>query len=838
METRREFLTKAALIPGASVLTTLIALIEKAAAIAPDPESTFLDAEHVVVLMQENRSFDHAFGTLRGVRGFNDPRAIKLPNGNPVWMQTNDAGETFVPFRLNLKETNATWMGSLPHSWTDQVDARNGGWLDRWLQAKKSGHSEYTHLPLTLGYYTREDIPFYYALADAFTVCDQNFCSSLTGTTPNRLHLWTGTVRAEQKPDSWANILNSDVTYESEASWTTFPERLEEHGVSWRVYQNEISLSTGLEGEYDAWLSNFTDNPLEWFTQYGVRFAESRRRFLDQSVSKLSGALTRLAKESFNKGTVQNAASTTAELKQQLEEIEEEQRKWSLVNFQRLPVRDRRIHDRAFTTNRNAPDYRELSEFAYRDGDTERRLLVPKGDVLHQFRRDVEAGQLPTVSWLVAPERYSDHPGSAWYGAWYLSEVLEILTRRPEIWKKTIFVLTYDENDGYFDHVPPFVPPHPTKPESGKVSAGIDPAVEYVELQQELTRKPREEARESPIGLGYRVPMIIASPWSRGGAVCSQVFDHTSVLQFLETWLTSRTGKGIRETNISAWRRTVCGDLTSAFRPATLDEPVALPFHERDSMIRDIHRSQFLSRPNAKSVEATTNRDVAGNTSEVVGKVPRQEPGTRPSAPLPYELAIDGQLDPERKQFTIVFEARNNRFGKRSSGAPFTAYARVGGQDLQIRNYALIAGDRLEDTWNLCKFEQGVYDLSVYGPNGFFRKFTGNSQDPPITISIDERVSPPGAIDSSNGIVVRLINRGKREYVVTLVDNSYGKPSVTQKIAANESVLIKADVGGSENWYDFAIGVDEYSQFTKQYAGRVETGEWGASDPAMARGRA
>src|SRR6185436_18505211 len=208
MPTRRAFLQQAAILSSAAAWPGAFpAAIAKAMTIDPKPGSTYLDAEHVVILMQENRSFDHAFGTLKGVRGFNDPRAITLPNGNPVWVQTNRRGESYVPFRLNIKDSNATWLGSLPHGRTDQVDARNGGRYDRWLDVKRLGDG-YADMPFTLGHYTRDDIPFYYALADAFTICDQNFCSALTGTTPNRLHLWTGTVRAKQSADSWAHNLN------------------------------------------------------------------------------------------------------------------------------------------------------------------------------------------------------------------------------------------------------------------------------------------------------------------------------------------------------------------------------------------------------------------------------------------------------------------------------------------------------------------------------------------------------------------------------------------------------------------------------------------------------
>ncbi|MGC4042802.1 MAG: alkaline phosphatase family protein [Armatimonas sp.] len=198
MQTRREFVKKAALLSGAAgVWSTLPGSLQRAMAIDPEPGSTFLDAEHIVILMQENRSFDHCYGMLRGVRGYNDPRAISLPNKNPVWLQSNANGDTYAPFHLDIQKSNVTWLGSLPHSWTNQVDARNNGNYDKWLVAKPSGHKEIAQMPLTLGYYHRADLPFYYALADSFTVCDQHFCSSLTGTTPNRCYLWTGTIREE-----------------------------------------------------------------------------------------------------------------------------------------------------------------------------------------------------------------------------------------------------------------------------------------------------------------------------------------------------------------------------------------------------------------------------------------------------------------------------------------------------------------------------------------------------------------------------------------------------------------------------------------------------------------
>src|SRR5271169_2231217 len=128
MDTRREFIKKAGLLSGMAGMQAFIPVsIQKALSIDPVPGTTWMDAEHIVILMQENRAFDHCYGTLQGVRGYNDPRAITLANNNPVWVQTNDAGQSYSPFRLNLKDTKATWMGFLPHNWASQVDARKGG---------------------------------------------------------------------------------------------------------------------------------------------------------------------------------------------------------------------------------------------------------------------------------------------------------------------------------------------------------------------------------------------------------------------------------------------------------------------------------------------------------------------------------------------------------------------------------------------------------------------------------------------------------------------------------------------------------------------------------------
>jgi phospholipase C len=776
--TRRQFFIEAARKSGgAGLAAALLAAVERASAIDPEEASTYLDAEHVVILMQENRSFDHAYGTLRGVRGFNDPRAVTLPDQNPVWLQTNAAGETYAPFRLDIKETNATWLGSLPHSWTDQTDARNHGNMDKWLDAKPSGRRDCAGKPLTLGYYDRADLPFYYALADAFTICDQNFCSSLTGTTPNRLYLWTGTIRAEQNAASPANVRNSDVDYGSTVKWTTFPERLEDAGISWKIYQNELSLPTGLSGEEDAWLANFTDNPIEWFEQFNAGFSNTFRDYARKAAATLPSEIAELNRNiGAASGTEAARLTRTRRAKEKLlEMVRDAAVRFTDEAYAKLSPRDRNLHAKAFTTNSGDPAYRELTTLRYRDGGAERQMKVPEGDVLHQFRADVQQGKLPAVSWIVPPENFSDHPGAPWYGAWMVSEVLNILTRNPEVWKKTIFILTYDENDGYFDHVPPFGAPDPSRLETGRTSEGIDAGIEYWALERDLEKRQKAEARGSSIGLGFRVPMVVASPWSRGGYVCSQVFDHTSVLQLLETVLSHRLGKEVRETNISAWRRAVCGDLSATFQPASAARPADLEFPRRDAVLESIHKAQFKQPPDGYRKLTQADIEQVRKDRFSAGWMPRQEKGVRPSLPLPYQLYAAGRLSADRKSLEIAMEAKIEIFGARSAGSPFHVYTpgRFRQQaNLRTRSYAVGPGRRVTDTWAIDGFDRGVYHLCVCGPNGFLCELTGNSDDPLVDIHCEYVRKPEGP---TGDLQVTVANRERdRTCRFEIADHAYG----------------------------------------------------------------
>jgi phospholipase C len=835
MDSRREFLKKAALLSGGAGMMGLFPeSVQRALAIHPDPGTTYLDAEHVVILMQENRSFDHSYGRMQGVRGFNDPRAISLPNKNKVWLQTDKNGDTFAPFHLNIKETKATWMHDLPHSRESQVDAYNGGKYDKWLTSKRSSHKEYSDMPLTLGYYDREDLPFYYALADAFTICDQNFCSSMTPTHPNRYYLWSGTIRETPDINALAVTRNSYFSINKPVKWKTFPERMHEAGVSWKFYQNETGAVMQFHPGLGSWLSNFGCNPLERYEQFHVKSSADYIHYAKLEVEKLNSELPAL-KEKLAAATDEEKKKLTKTYDNHvalLEKYGQDLAQYNEENLRKFSVAERSLHESAFVTNREDPDHLKLSTITYEENGDKRKVQVPKGDIFYQFRKDVNEGRLPTVSYLAAPQNFSDHPSAPWYGAWYVSETLDILTKKPEVWKKTIFILCYDENDGYYDHVPPFSIPHPFKPDSGKVSEGIDIKAEYVTLEQDQSQVPKANAREGAIGLGFRVPLVVASPWSRGGKVCSQVFDHTSIIQFLEEFTSHKSGKKVKETNITEWRRTICGNISSVFQPF---DPSAYKKPEpvnRDEFVGTIHKAQFRDAPS--NFKALTENEIAEINKNATAStfLPKQEPGTRPSCAIPYELYAEGTISKDKKTFEVSLQAANKAFGEKSAGAPFIIYAinPYQGENLRVWNFAVKAGDTLTQSWNLTDFEGGKYHLRVYGPNGFFREFAGDKNDPDLLVTCGNARDKSGKLKGD--LQFSFLNRDGKSAAISLIDNAYGEKPLDIKLSAGGKSQALMTLTKSANWYDISVKTAQ-SGTIRRYAGHVETGRESITDPLM-----
>jgi phospholipase C len=845
MDTRREFLKKTALFSATTgLVSTIPPSIRKALAINPEPGSTFMDAEHVVILMQENRAFDHCFGALRGVRGFNDPRAITQPDGNVVWVQTDKNGDSYLPFHFDIHHSKITWMGSLPHSRASQVDAFNKGKYDQWLNAKRSGDKKLANTPLTLGHYVREDLPFNYAMADAFTICDQHFCSAMTSTWPNRLFLWNGAVRAE-KNDTCRAYMDNDIPW-GEEYLATFPEVLEKNNISWKVYQNDLSSGGGLTGDQRAWLANFGCNPLEFLSQYNTRFFPRYYQSLQKRAGELPDQIAELEKKLAGMSAGQTGydklQKEIAIKKEVLQDTQKQLTEWDEKNFAKLTEYQKNLYKKAFITNIGDPDYLELSVLQYEDKGTQREVVIPKGDYLYQFRKDVESGGLPAVSWLVPSQNFSDHPSAPWYGVWLTSEILDILTKNPEVWKKTIFILTYDENDGYFDHIPPFVAPDPTDKNTGKCSAGVNVTGEEYTRQEEQMKYgwTKKSARTAPVGLGFRVPMIIASPWSRGGKVYSQVADHTSVLQFLEKFLSNKFKKEIKQDTISEWRRTVCGDLTTAFSQYK-EGKEALPFLKMDPFVEGIYNAKFTKKPDGyKKLSDEEIKSVNSNplSSDLM---PKQESGTRKACSLPYELYAEGFLSEDKKDFQIAMRAGKDAFGDDAAGSPFKVYApRTFRQDgitdtTRSWDYAVSAGDTLSDEWPLSAFDNSHYHLRVYGPNGFYREYAGNANDPVVEIKCRYERSKLFKNKLSGNIELQISNKNNMPLYLEITDNAYKTRPVRKTISASADASIVMDLKKNGGWYDFTITVKGNHDFTKRYAGRVETGKESISDPVMGR---
>ena len=453
--TRRGLITGASAIGAAAALgvagrgkpTAAQSKLIDSALAAATSSGSLSDIKHFVILMQENRSFDHYFGTLSGVRGFADPNVPTQTVGGSTSIVFDQygyqpgAGVTASgytqPFRLlndpPLEEGQTT--NDIDHSWAGQHNSWNGGKMDSFITSHLSTDGS-TNGPVTMGYYTRADLPFYYALADAFTVCDGYHCSVLGPTDPNRLMLMSGTIDPEGVAGGPVVQTYSDRLAEyGKLSWETMPERLQAAAVSWKVYNDPIAMAA---------LS-----PLPYFKAY------------DDPLS-ITGI------ELIAKGLT--------------------------------------------------PSYP------------------------NDFQSDVANGTLPSVSWIIPPVAECEHPAAPpAFGEYFVQQVLNTLVSNPDVWAQTAVVLVYDENGGFFDHVVP-----PTAPEgtAGEWLSTLPSAAGGV---------------NGPIGLGFRTPAMVISPFTAGGYLYSGTLDHTSVLRLIETRF------GVEAPNISAWRRETVGDFTGAF---------------------------------------------------------------------------------------------------------------------------------------------------------------------------------------------------------------------------------------------------------------------------------
>src|ERR1700722_12576695 len=232
--TRRRLLGSAARLAALAAASSFLPpSVRRVLAQEAPRQGSLRDIKHVVLLMQENRSFDHYFGPLAGVRGFDDPGAPLLSHGKSVFHQLDPLNPNgyLLPFHLDTKKTNAQKQPSTSHSFGTQHASWNGGKMDNCLPAHRKADG--AKAPYVMGYLKREDIPFQFALAEAFTICDGYFCSVMGPTWPNRMYWMTGTI----DPDGhYGGPLIRNKTIKGGFRWTTYAERLEKAGVSWKIY--------------------------------------------------------------------------------------------------------------------------------------------------------------------------------------------------------------------------------------------------------------------------------------------------------------------------------------------------------------------------------------------------------------------------------------------------------------------------------------------------------------------------------------------------------------------------------------------------------------------------
>ncbi len=603
---------------------------------------TIADVKHVVVFMQENRAFDHYFGTLHGVHGFNDRNVMILTNGRSIFYQPNGANYV-LPFH-----TTSPCITDTDHSWGATHNAIDNGRNDAWPANKTTE---------TMCYYNRSDLPYYYSLADAYTILDDYHCSVLASTDPNRVALMTGMI----DPTGMGAATIAGTTYpggplidNTEPSagwgpgWVTYPELLAKAGVSWKIYQ-----TTG---------DNYDDNALAWFAAY-------------------------------KKATAGNV-----------------------------------LYDSGMAGSTN---------------------------VVTQFQSDVTSNTLPAVSWIIGPYSGSEHPpASPQSGEALTKQFLDALASNPKVYSNTVFILCYDENDGFFDHAQPVTPP-----------AGAT----------------NEFVSGAPIGLGIRVPAIIISPWTRGGRVCSQVFDHTSIIRFIETWT------GVREPNISSWRRQVVGDLTSAF-------DFAHPVYDYPSL------------------PATAPVSVASVTPAPPGQqtVPVQEAGTLTPLPLPYQPNALPVLNLNASNISLVM---NN------SGAASVHFLVVPNayRTDNPTPYDVLNNYSATNIFSTAS-TGGKYDLSCYGPNGFQRRFAGNLSADGNQIEAAGWLNP-----STGGLEVTLANATASPVTFTVTNGYVANGQTNYTVPANTTNVVSAGSETNNGFYDLTVTASADNLFLRRFLGRVET---------------
>jgi phospholipase C len=429
------------------------------------------------------------------------------------------------------------------------------------------------------------------------------------------------------------------------------------------------------------------------------------------------------------------------------------------------------------------------------------------------LKNQVVTDTLPQVCWVLPTQANSEHPGgpsSPTHGGNFTSQVLDALTSNPAVWSKTVFFITFDENDGFFDHLPaPAVPSYNTDGTlAGKSTVPLAGEYFFDPNRKSLNAADTISGTTRPWGMSARVPMYVISPWSKGGWVNSQTFDHTSVAMFLEKRF------GITMTTISPWHRAVSGDLTSAFDFVSPNDPTFPQLPDMSGFAASDAAQKKLPAATAPAVPATLFQEV----------------GVRFSRALPYELNVISSIVPNTTTLGAT-QVSLSFINTGAKAAVFHVYDKLNLNAIP-RRYTVEPGKQLDDAWKPAA--SGAYDLWVLGPNGFHRHFTGNAKKVAAAAQPNPDVSV--AYDVANKqLVVTLSNTGVMPAVFTVTSNAYGTTApATMTVVARSQTKFNWMVSTTGGWYDLSVTVKGSPEYLRRVAGRMETGAPSVSDPAMA----
>ena len=771
------------------------------------------DVKHIVVFMQENRAFDHYYGTLKGVRGYNDRTSPLLPSGLSPFYQPikGEVTHSILCGCYSLKKPDDSCKITFNRAGADLkgiimsatcpviTDVLKGATPSITIKDGESCGSLLAQV--------------YNARIEGLVVKD--YITSAPSC-PSDLH-----VKTNADANANTSLLKNDPT---ENYLLPYPLMFNDTsatcmGAPEMAYESNMNMLRG--GRVDAWntarnpgygMSYFNRTDLPYYYQLADTFTISDSYFQSTFTATcpnremLFSGSNGLSVASLNpplnpKQYCMLDDSEPTDPGFQWETMAETLMK-NNVSWKLYQGNDN-FDDNGFAWFDTFRDAKE-GDALYDLGMKRVNSTSPYG-FIQAFEQDIINGTLPQVSWLVGPAALSEHASNHPQSGEDLSHrIMKILQRHPDVYKNMAFILNYDEGGQFYDHaVPPLPPTNATMHGGGQSTVTTD---------GELTLESQFNIDQGhPIGLGWRVPMMLISPWTRGGYVFSEVSDHTSVIQFIEQRF------NVHCPNISPWRRAVTSDLTSAFDFTKPDYswPATFP--------------KTINNVNISQKQCDENPPPAVPTEQ---NMATQESGVKKQRAIPsYVFNVVDSIDTTSKSINFNIQ----HVGKTTAGS-FSVYDRAGVGS--VNNYTqspprwyTVESKKSITTkaWNIDATDG--YELYVHGPNGFVRVFRGNGVTDSL-YNVTLQYSP-----TKQHVILTMFNHGTtKDQLFFITDMAYGGQPQTITVKKGQNTATSFDVSKSGNWYDIAVTTSNEKLFLRRFMGKMETGKDTTTDPAMGRG--